>query len=184
MPASYRYCGQSIMAKLKNKVKFKLYESVWSAKNLKNRPRVPERARKKGSNVIGAYRYTGVNGIVLICLTTKIASIKHYTLRIIIFKKGQTNRVIFIILLGINNFLQRERVANTHVKQRKSGICFGGRFIGSESFAAALVARFTLFFSGGLFAAAVKARRGVISETFVGSLKGCKRKKGRWTRNI
>ncbi|EJT81124.1 hypothetical protein GGTG_01109, partial [Gaeumannomyces tritici R3-111a-1] len=48
MPANYRYCGQSIIAKLKNKVKFKLHESVWSAKNLKNQPRVPKRVRKKG----------------------------------------------------------------------------------------------------------------------------------------
>ncbi|EJT73530.1 hypothetical protein GGTG_07386 [Gaeumannomyces tritici R3-111a-1] len=47
MPASYRYCGQNIIAKLKDKVKLKLYESAWSAKDLKDRPRVPKRARKK-----------------------------------------------------------------------------------------------------------------------------------------
>ncbi|EJT74812.1 hypothetical protein GGTG_08650 [Gaeumannomyces tritici R3-111a-1] len=49
-----------------------------------------------------------------------------------------------------------------------------------ESAAAAFVARFTLFFGGGFFTAAVKARRGIIGNTFVKSLKGCKRKKVRW----
>ncbi|EJT70518.1 hypothetical protein GGTG_11541 [Gaeumannomyces tritici R3-111a-1] len=46
MPASYRYRGQSIMAKLKDRVKLKLHESAWNAKNLKDRPRVPEKAIK------------------------------------------------------------------------------------------------------------------------------------------
>ncbi|EJT72139.1 hypothetical protein GGTG_09006 [Gaeumannomyces tritici R3-111a-1] len=47
MPASYRYRGQSIIAKLKNKIKLKLHESAWNAKNLKNQPRVPKRVLRK-----------------------------------------------------------------------------------------------------------------------------------------
>ncbi|EJT79113.1 hypothetical protein GGTG_04202, partial [Gaeumannomyces tritici R3-111a-1] len=133
----------------------------------------------KFRNVIKAYRYTGVNGIILICLITKIAAIKYRTFRIIIFKKKQINKVIFIILLEIKNFLQRERVANTYIKRKKSGIRFKGKFIKVESAAAALVARFTLFFGGGFFAATVKARRRVIGSTLVKGLKGYKRKRVR-----
>ncbi|EJT70329.1 hypothetical protein GGTG_11357 [Gaeumannomyces tritici R3-111a-1] len=48
----------------------------------------------------------------------------------------------------------------------------------------ALVARFTLFFGGSFFAAAVKTRRGVTGKTFVKGLKSCKRKRARWTRGI
>ncbi|EJT68399.1 hypothetical protein GGTG_14018, partial [Gaeumannomyces tritici R3-111a-1] len=70
----------------------------------------------KPRTIIGIYRYTGVNGIILICLTTKTTAIKYRTLRIIVFKKGQINRVLIIALLEIDNFLQRERVTNTYVK--------------------------------------------------------------------
>ncbi|EJT71149.1 hypothetical protein GGTG_10409 [Gaeumannomyces tritici R3-111a-1] len=116
---------------------------------------------------------------VLICLTTKTTVTKYRTLRIIVFKKGQINRVLIIALLKIDNFLQRERVANTYVKRGKGNVRFKGRSIGIKSVAAALVARFTLFFGGGLFAAAVKTRRGVTGKTFAGVLKGCKRKRAR-----
>ncbi|EJT81707.1 hypothetical protein GGTG_01683 [Gaeumannomyces tritici R3-111a-1] len=136
-------------------------------------------AFKRFRNVIKAYRYIGINGIVLICLTTKITATKHRTLRIIVFKKGQANKVIFIILLEIKNPLQRKRVADTHIKQGKGNVRFGGKSIKIKGAAAALVARFTLFFGGGFFAAAVKARRGVIGNTLVKSLKGCKRKRVR-----
>ncbi|EJT70520.1 hypothetical protein GGTG_11543 [Gaeumannomyces tritici R3-111a-1] len=74
----------------------------------------------KPRTIIKAYRYTGVNGIILICLTTKIAAIKYRTFRIIVFKKGQINKVLIIALLEIDNFLQRERVADIYIKQRKS----------------------------------------------------------------
>ncbi|EJT78010.1 hypothetical protein GGTG_03113, partial [Gaeumannomyces tritici R3-111a-1] len=134
--------------------------------------------------IIGIYRYTGVDGIILIYLTTKITVIKHRTLRIIIFKKGQINKVLIIALLKINNFPQRKRVINTYIKQKKSNVRFGGKFIKIKSVAAAFVARFTLFFGKGFFAAAVKARRGVTGKTFAGILKSCKRKKAQWTRNI
>ncbi|EJT75577.1 hypothetical protein GGTG_05510, partial [Gaeumannomyces tritici R3-111a-1] len=133
----------------------------------------------KPRTIIKVYRYTKVNGIVLICLTTKITAIKYRTLRIIIFKKGQINRVLIITLLKIDNFPQRERVANTHIKRKKGNIYFGGRFIGIESVAAAFVARFTLFFGESFFAAAVKARRGVTGKTLAKVLKGCKRKRAR-----
>ncbi|EJT74810.1 hypothetical protein GGTG_08648, partial [Gaeumannomyces tritici R3-111a-1] len=125
-----------------------------------------------------------VNSIILICLTTKIAVTKYRTLRIIIFKKGQINKVPIIVLLEIDNFPQRERVANTHIKQKKSNVRFKSKSIKIESVAAAFVARFTLFFSKGFFAAAVKARRGVTGKTLAGILKSCKRKRARWTRNI
>ncbi|EJT80463.1 hypothetical protein GGTG_00462 [Gaeumannomyces tritici R3-111a-1] len=120
-----------------------------------------------------------VNGIILICLTTKITVIKYRTLRIIIFKKKQINKVLIIALLKINNFPQRKRVANIYIKRKKSNVRFGGKFIGIKSVAAAFIARFTLFFGGGFFAAAVKARRGVTGKTFAGILKSCKRKKAR-----
>ncbi|EJT78930.1 hypothetical protein GGTG_04022 [Gaeumannomyces tritici R3-111a-1] len=69
--------------------------------------------------IIGVYRYTGVNGIVLICLTTKIAAIKYRTFRIIIFKKGQINKIPIIALLEIDNFLRRKRVADIYIKRKK-----------------------------------------------------------------
>ncbi|EJT81758.1 hypothetical protein GGTG_01733, partial [Gaeumannomyces tritici R3-111a-1] len=134
--------------------------------------------------IIKIYRYTGVNGIILICLTTKTTATKYRTFRIIVFKKRQTNRVPIIALLGINNFLQRKRVADTHIKQKKGNVRFGGKSIKIESVAAALVARFTLFFSESLFAAAVKTRRGVTGKTLAEILKSYKRKRARWTRNI
>ncbi|EJT82292.1 hypothetical protein GGTG_02266, partial [Gaeumannomyces tritici R3-111a-1] len=139
---------------------------------------------KKPRIIIGTYWHTGVNGIILICLTIKITVTKYRTLRIIIFKKRQINRVLIIALLKIDNFPQRERVANTHIKRGKGNVRFGGRFIKIESIAAALVARFTLFFGEGFFAAAAKACRGVTGKTFAGILKNCKRKRARWTRNI
>ncbi|EJT81761.1 hypothetical protein GGTG_01736, partial [Gaeumannomyces tritici R3-111a-1] len=40
-------------------------------------------AFKKPRTIIEAYRHTGVNGIILIYLTTKIAVIKYRTFRII-----------------------------------------------------------------------------------------------------
>ncbi|EJT81123.1 hypothetical protein GGTG_01108, partial [Gaeumannomyces tritici R3-111a-1] len=123
------------------------------------------------------YRFGQLLINVLICLTTKIAAIKYRTFRIIIFKKGQINKVLIIALLKIDNFLRRKRVADTHVKQGKSNVYFGGRFIKIKSVAVAFVARFTLFFGESLFAAAVKARRGVTGKTFAGILKGCKRKR-------
>ncbi|EJT82068.1 hypothetical protein GGTG_02042, partial [Gaeumannomyces tritici R3-111a-1] len=132
-----------------------------------------------GQPFINAYRHTGVNGIILICLTTKITAIKYRTLRIIILKKGQTNKVLIIALLEIDNFLQRERVANTYIKRKKGNIRFKNRFIKIKSVTAALIARFTLFFSKGFFAAAVKTRRGVTGKTFAEVLKGCKRKRAR-----
>ncbi|EJT81827.1 hypothetical protein GGTG_01801 [Gaeumannomyces tritici R3-111a-1] len=128
---------------------------------------------------INAYRYTGVNGIVLICLIIKITAIKYRTFRIIIFKKRQINKIPIIALLEIDNLLQRERVINTHIKRKGSNIRFGGKFIKIKSIAAALVTHFTLFFGGNLFAAAVKARRGVTGKTFAGILKGYKRKRAR-----
>ncbi|EJT71731.1 hypothetical protein GGTG_10985, partial [Gaeumannomyces tritici R3-111a-1] len=134
---------------------------------------------EKPRTIIKAYRYTGVNGIILICLTIKIAVTKYRTLRIIVFKKGQINKVPIIALLEIDNLLQRERVADIYVKRKKSNVRFGGKFIGIESVAAALVARFTLFFGEGFFAAVAKARRGVTGRTFAGILKGCKRKRAR-----
>ncbi|EJT70838.1 hypothetical protein GGTG_11861, partial [Gaeumannomyces tritici R3-111a-1] len=109
-----------------------------------------------------------VNGIILICLIIKIAITKYRTLRIIVFKKKQINKILIIALLEINNFLQRKRVANTHIKQKKSNVRFGNKFIKIKNIAAALVARFTFFFNGGFFAAAVKARRGVTSKTLTG----------------
>ncbi|EJT72083.1 hypothetical protein GGTG_11330, partial [Gaeumannomyces tritici R3-111a-1] len=138
----------------------------------------------KSRTIIGIYRHTGVNGIILICLITKITVIKYRTLRIIIFKKGQINKVLIIALLEIDNFPQRERVANTYIKRKKSNVRFGGKFIKIESVAAAFVARFTLFFGEGFFAAAVKTRRGVTGKTLAKVLKGCKRKRAQWTRNI
>ncbi|EJT81710.1 hypothetical protein GGTG_01686 [Gaeumannomyces tritici R3-111a-1] len=60
MPASYRYRGQSIIAKLKNRVKLKLHKSAWSAEDLKDQPRVPERARKKGSTTERACKLLNV----------------------------------------------------------------------------------------------------------------------------
>ncbi|EJT68213.1 hypothetical protein GGTG_14209, partial [Gaeumannomyces tritici R3-111a-1] len=129
--------------------------------------------------IIEIYRYTGVDGIILICLTTKIAAIKYRTLCIIIFKKGQINKVLIIALLEINNFLQRKRIANTYIKQKKSNVRFGGKSIKIENVAAAFVARFTFFFGESFFTAAVKARRGVTGKTFAGVLKGCKRKRAR-----
>ncbi|EJT68760.1 hypothetical protein GGTG_13672, partial [Gaeumannomyces tritici R3-111a-1] len=116
---------------------------------------------------------------VLICLITKIAVTKHRTFRIIVFKKRQINKVLIIALLEIDNFPQRERVADTYIKRKKSNVRFGGRFIGIKNVTAAFVARFTLFFGGGFFAAAVKARRGVTGKTFAEALKGCKRKRAR-----
>ncbi|EJT82060.1 hypothetical protein GGTG_02034, partial [Gaeumannomyces tritici R3-111a-1] len=121
--------------------------------------------------------FVNVNGIILIYLTTKITVIKYRTLRIIIFKKGQTNKVLIIALLEIDNLLQRKRVTDTYIKRKKSNVRFGGKSIGIKSVAAAFVARFTLFFGGSFFAAAVKARRGVTGKTLAGILKGCKRKK-------
>ncbi|EJT79108.1 hypothetical protein GGTG_04197, partial [Gaeumannomyces tritici R3-111a-1] len=129
--------------------------------------------------LVNAYRHTGVNGIILICLIIKITVTKYRTFRIIIFKKKQINKNLIIALLKINNLLQRERVANIYIKRKKGNIRFGGKFIKIESVAAAFVAHFTLFFSGGFFAAAVKARRKVTGKTFAGILKGCKRKKAR-----
>ncbi|EJT81128.1 hypothetical protein GGTG_01113, partial [Gaeumannomyces tritici R3-111a-1] len=123
------------------------------------------------------YRFGQLLVNVLICLTIKIAATKYRTFRIIILKKGQTNKIPIIILLEIDNFPQRERVANIYIKRKRSNVRFRGRFIKIESVAAAFVARFTLFFGGNLFAAAVKARRGVIGKTFAGILKGCKRKR-------
>ncbi|EJT79495.1 hypothetical protein GGTG_04579, partial [Gaeumannomyces tritici R3-111a-1] len=134
---------------------------------------------KKPRTIIGAYWHIGVNGIILICLTTKITAIKYRTFRIIIFKKGQINKILIIALLKIDNFLQRERVANTYVKQKKGNVRFESKFIGIKSVAAAFIARFTLFFGKGFFAAAVKARRGVTDKTFAGILKSCKRKRAR-----
>ncbi|EJT70823.1 hypothetical protein GGTG_11846, partial [Gaeumannomyces tritici R3-111a-1] len=116
---------------------------------------------------------------VLICLTTKTTATKYRTLRIIVFKKGQINKVPIIALLKIDNLLQRERVANIYIKQKKGNVRFGGRFIKIESVAAAFVTRFTLFFGEGFFAAAIKARRKVTGKTFAGILKGCKRKRAR-----
>ncbi|EJT68082.1 hypothetical protein GGTG_14339, partial [Gaeumannomyces tritici R3-111a-1] len=133
----------------------------------------------KPRTVIKAYWYTGVNGIILICLITKITVIKYRTFRIIILKKGQINKVLIIALLKINNFSRRERVTNIYIKQKKSSIRFGGKFIGIKSVAAAFVARFTLFFGESFFAAAVKTRRGVTGKTFAEVLKSCKRKKAR-----
>ncbi|EJT79982.1 hypothetical protein GGTG_05064, partial [Gaeumannomyces tritici R3-111a-1] len=132
-----------------------------------------------GQSLVNAYRHTKVNGIILICLTTKITVTKYRTLRIIIFKKGQINKVLIIAPLKIDNLPQRERVTNIYIKQKKGNIRFGGRFIGIESVAAAFVARFTLFFGGGFFAAAVKTRRGVTGKTLAEVLKGCKRKRAR-----
>ncbi|EJT71553.1 hypothetical protein GGTG_10810 [Gaeumannomyces tritici R3-111a-1] len=129
--------------------------------------------------LVYAYRYTGVNGIILIYLTTKITVTKYRTLRIIVFKKGQINKIPIIALLEINNFLQRKCVANIYVKQGKSNVRFGGKSIKIESVAAAFVARFTLFFGEGFFVAAVKARRGVTGKTFARILKGYKRKRAR-----
>ncbi|EJT68630.1 hypothetical protein GGTG_13796, partial [Gaeumannomyces tritici R3-111a-1] len=134
---------------------------------------------KKPRTIIEAYRHTGVNGIVLICLTTKITVTKYRTLRIIVFKKGQTNKVLIIALLEIDNLLQRERVANTYIKRRKGNVRFKSKFIKIKSVTAAFIARFTLFFGKNLFAAAVKARRGVTGKTFAGILKGYKRKRAR-----
>ncbi|EJT68192.1 hypothetical protein GGTG_14229, partial [Gaeumannomyces tritici R3-111a-1] len=125
------------------------------------------------------YRFKKSLVNVLICLTTKITVTKYCTLRIIVFKKGQINKVLITALLGIDNLLQRKRVANTHVKRKKSNVRFGGKFIKIESVTAALVARFTLFFGKGFFAAAVKTRRGVTGKTFTRILKGCKRKRAR-----
>ncbi|EJT73527.1 hypothetical protein GGTG_10364, partial [Gaeumannomyces tritici R3-111a-1] len=127
--------------------------------------------------IIEAYRYTKVNGIILICLTIKITAIKYRTFRIIVFKKKQINKILIIALLKIDNLLQRKRIANTHIKRKKGNVRFGNKFIKIESVAAAFVARFTLFFGGGFFAATVKARRGVTGKTFAGILKGCKRKR-------
>ncbi|EJT75220.1 hypothetical protein GGTG_05157 [Gaeumannomyces tritici R3-111a-1] len=79
-------------------------------------------AFKKFRTIIEAYWYTGVNGIILICLTIKTTVIKYRTLRIIIFKKGQINKVLIIALLEIDNFLQRKRVANTHIKRKKKAM--------------------------------------------------------------
>ncbi|EJT81754.1 hypothetical protein GGTG_01729, partial [Gaeumannomyces tritici R3-111a-1] len=120
-----------------------------------------------------------VNGIILIYLITKIAVTKYRTFRIIIFKKRQTDKILIIALLKIDNFPQRERVADIYIKRKKGNVRFGGKFIKIKSVAAAFVARFTLFFGGSFFAAAVKARRGVISKTLAGILKSCKRKKAR-----
>ncbi|EJT79112.1 hypothetical protein GGTG_04201, partial [Gaeumannomyces tritici R3-111a-1] len=139
---------------------------------------------KKPRTIIGAYRYTGVNGIILICLTTKITVTKYRTLRIIVFKKGQINKVLIIALLEIDNFPQRERVANTYIKQKKSNVRFGSKSIKIKSVTAAFVARFTFFFGESFFIATVKTRRGVTGKTFAGILKSCKRKRAQWTRNI
>ncbi|EJT68365.1 hypothetical protein GGTG_14055, partial [Gaeumannomyces tritici R3-111a-1] len=131
----------------------------------------------KPRTIIGTYRHTGVNGIILIYLTIKITVTKYRTLRIIVFKKGQINKVLIIALLKIDNFPQRERVTNTYIKRKKSNIRFENKFIKIESVAAAFVARFTLFFGESFFAAAVKARRGVTGKTLAEILKGCKRKR-------
>ncbi|EJT68580.1 hypothetical protein GGTG_13845, partial [Gaeumannomyces tritici R3-111a-1] len=129
--------------------------------------------------IIGAYRYIKVNGIVLICLTTKITATKYRTLRIIVLKKKQINKVLIIALLEINNLLQRKRVANIYIKRKGSNVRFKSKFIGIESVAAALIARFTLFFGEGFFAAAAKARQRVTGKTLAGILKNCKRKRAR-----
>ncbi|EJT70523.1 hypothetical protein GGTG_11546 [Gaeumannomyces tritici R3-111a-1] len=89
----------------------------------------------KPRTIIEAYRYTGVNGIILICLITKIAATKYRTFRIIILKKRQINKVLIIILLEIDNFLQRERVANTHIKRKGSNVRFKSSFIADHVFA-------------------------------------------------
>ncbi|EJT68303.1 hypothetical protein GGTG_14118, partial [Gaeumannomyces tritici R3-111a-1] len=132
-----------------------------------------------GQSLVNAYRHTGVNGIILICLTTKTTAIKYRTLRIIVFKKGQINKIPIIALLEIDNFPQQKRVTDIYIKRKKGNIRFGGKFIGIESVAAAFVARFTLFFGENLFAAAVKARRGVTGKTFAKILKSYKRKRAR-----
>ncbi|EJT68758.1 hypothetical protein GGTG_13677, partial [Gaeumannomyces tritici R3-111a-1] len=71
---------------------------------------------KKPRTIIEAYRHTRVNGIILICLITKITVTKYRTFRIIVFKKGQINKVLIIALLEIDNLLQRKRVANIYIK--------------------------------------------------------------------
>ncbi|EJT72142.1 hypothetical protein GGTG_09009 [Gaeumannomyces tritici R3-111a-1] len=130
-----------------------------------------------GQLFVNAYRYTGVNGIILICLITKITVTKYRTLRIIVFKKGQINKVLIIALLKIDNLPQRERVADIYIKRKKGNVRFGGKSIKIKNVATAFVTRFTLFFGEGFFTAAVKARRGVTGKTLAGILKSCKRKR-------
>ncbi|EJT81709.1 hypothetical protein GGTG_01685 [Gaeumannomyces tritici R3-111a-1] len=77
---------------------------------------------KKPRTIIEAYRYTGVNGIILIYLITKIIATKYRTLRIIVFKKRQINKVLIIALLKIDNFPQRERVTNIYIKRKKGNL--------------------------------------------------------------
>ncbi|EJT70498.1 hypothetical protein GGTG_11521, partial [Gaeumannomyces tritici R3-111a-1] len=173
----FRLNGNNVKL-LKNVLRFNFLDSLTNAKLGFNKLFKKLRYCFKKS-LVNAYRYTGVNGIVLIYLTTKITATKYRTLRIIVFKKGQINKVLIIALLKIDNFLQRERVADIYVKQKKSNVRFKNKFIKIKSVAAAFVARFTLFFGGSFFAAAVKTRRGVTGKTLAEILKDCKRKRAR-----
>ncbi|EJT73532.1 hypothetical protein GGTG_07388 [Gaeumannomyces tritici R3-111a-1] len=74
---------------------------------------------------------------VLICLTTKTTATKYRTLRIIIFKKRQINKVLIIVLLKIDNFPRRERVADIYIKQKKGNVRFKSKSIKIKSVAAA-----------------------------------------------